>query len=277
MSPFVHNKKLGGRFMGLFTGPTGSGKTVALGSFPGPILIFDFDGRIDPLKHFYPNREDLEYYTVGLSANPRQDTIGFLDFCKKFEALQDHCPYGTVCIDSYTMYSIVAVLHQMGMRDEKDLKHTKGGLPIPDWDEYKGETGVAVQVMETAKIIPAHFIMTAHPVSKAATTKQGGSTNEVLQSMVKTTTLSTYGWKTASILPCYFNEMYHFFSEPNRVGSGVSRYVQTVSSGEVVAKTALPLPNSMEITGLPLYPVLQKILQDHQLKLDEARTKNVQG
>lgn len=259
--------------MGLFTGASGSGKTVALGSFPGPILIFDFDGRTEPLKHFYPKREDIEYYTVGLSAKPREDTIGFLDFCKKFEALQDSCPYGTVCIDSYTMYSIVAVLHQMGMRDEKDLKHTKGGLPIPDWDEYKGETGVAVQVMETAKIIPAHFIMTAHPVSKAATTKQGGSTNEVLQSMVKTTTLSTYGWKTASILPCYFNEMYHFFTEAARVGNGVSRYVQTISNGEIVAKTALPLPGSIEITNLPLYGVLEATLKEHNVKLEAKRAE----
>ena len=34
------------RFMGLFIGPSGCGKTVAECSFPGPIKVLDFDGRI---------------------------------------------------------------------------------------------------------------------------------------------------------------------------------------------------------------------------------------
>lgn len=272
--PFIHQKKLDGRFMGLFVGTNGSGKTVAIGSMPGPILIFDFDGRVDPLINFYPRRKDIEYYTVGLADNARRDVIGFLEFCKKFEALQDRCDYATVAIDSYTMYSVVAVLHQMGYRDEKDLKRTKGGLPIPDWDEYKGETGVAVQIMEVAKVIPAHFIMTAHPVSSAKATKQGGSTNEVLASMVKGSSISTYGWKTASILPNYFNEMYYFESNASsQLGQPIKRTVQTVSAGEVVAKTALGLPATFNITNLPFWPVLQALVKDRVAKIEAARAE----
>jgi hypothetical protein len=272
MSPFAHNKKLGGRFMGLFTGTHGSGKTVAIGSMPGPILIFDFDGRIDPITLFYPDRTDIEYFTVGLSGKPRGDVIGFLDFCERMERLQDRCDYGTVAIDSYTMYSTVAVLHQMGIRDEDTLKKTKGGLPIPDWDEFKGETGVAVQIMEIAKIIPAHFIMTAHPVSKAATTKQGGSTNETLASMVRTSTLATYGWKTVSILPSYFNEMYYFYTDVNpQLGQISQRKIQTVSAGEIVAKTALPLPATLDVTGKPFWGVMQAQVAEYTKKLEAAR------
>lgn len=277
----VHNIVLGGRFFGLFTGTHGSGKTVAVGSFPGPILVFDFDGRIDPIRNFYPTRVDIEYFTVGLSRPPgRSDVITFTEFCKRFEDLQDHCPYGTVVIDSYTMYSTLAVLHQMGVKDIKDVKTTKGGLPIPDWDEYKGETGVAVQIMETAKILPSHFIMTAHPVSKAMTTKQGGPTNEVLASMVRGSSLATYGWKTVSILPSYFNEMYYFHSEGVRnQGETPIRRVQTVSSGEIVAKTALPLPHSFEITNRPMFAVLSAILAEKKLALDTklAAAKQQEG
>jgi hypothetical protein len=274
VSPFVHNKKLGGRFMGLFTGTHGSGKTVAIGSMPGPILVFDFDGRIDPLINFYPHRSDIEYYTVGLSNDSRNDVIGFQEFCQKFEDLQDRCDYGTVAIDSYTMYSTVAVLYQMGARDNKDLKHTKGGLPIPDWDEYKGETGVAVQIMETAKILPAHFIMTAHPVSKATTTKQGGSANDVLASMIKGSSLATYGWKTVSILPSYFNEMYYFNTMVSgQMGNVNKRMVQTVSAGEIVAKTALGLPNIFEITDKPFWPVLEVYMKQRSAEIDAIRAK----
>jgi hypothetical protein len=241
---------------------------------PGPILLFDFDGRVDPLINFYPHRSDIEYFTVGLSDDARADVIGLMTFAKKFEALQDDCPYGTVAIDSYTMYSTTSVLYQMGHRDNKELKRTKGGIAIPDWDEYKGETGLAVQIMEVAKIIPAHFIMTAHPVSKAQATKQGGTTNETLASMVKASTLSTYGWKTASILPSYFNEMYYFYSDvSSQLGQDIKRFAQTVSAGEIVAKTALGLPAKFEITDKPTWPVIEALMQERMKKIEEIRAR----
>jgi hypothetical protein len=160
----------------------------------------------------------------------------------------------------------------MGFRDNKELRRTKGGLAIPDWDEYKGETGVAVKIMEIAKILPANFIMTAHPVTRAQTTKQTGSVNEVLASMVKASTLSTYGWKTPSILPCYFNEQYYFYTETSgQVGQEVKRYVQTVSAGEIVAKTAMGLPNRFEITNTPMWPILESLIKERKAKIEQIR------
>jgi hypothetical protein len=258
--------------MGLWTGSHGSGKTVAIGSMPGPILIFDFDGGIEPLIDFYPRRTDIEYFTVGLSDDTRHDVIGIKKFAEMFEELQVNCPYGTVAIDSYTMYSTASVLYQMGHRDNATLKRTKGGIAIPDWDEFKGETGLAVQIMEVAKIIPAHFIMTAHPVTKAQTTKQGGTTNEVLASMIKATVLQTYGWKTTSFLPCYFREMYHFYSEASsQIAHGVKYFVQTVASGEVVAKSALGLPAKFEITKARMWPILNDLIKERKEQIEKIR------
>lgn len=273
--PKTSDLELGGRFMGLFIGVNGTGKTIAAASFPEPILILDFDGRVAPVRFFYPNKTDIEYWTVGLDGDTRRDVIGFTEFCDKMEKLQDNCPYETVVVDSYTSYSAVAVLHQMGMRGE-DVKKTKGGLPIPDWDEYKGETGVALQILEIAKILPSHFIMTAHPVSAAKTTKQGGSANEVLASIIKGSSLATYGWKTPSFLPNYFNEMYYFFNDVSgQMGQEVRRKIQTVSVGEIVAKTALPLPAIIDVTNKPLYPVLQAILKDYEIKLQAKKEVSV--
>jgi len=267
---------LGGRFMGLFVGPNGTGKTIAAASWPGNILFFDFDGRMAPVRLFYPDRKDIEYITVGLDGGTRSDVIGFTEFTHRFEDLQDRCPYDLVVGDSYTSYSATAVLHQMGLH-EKDVKRTKGGLPIPDWDEYKGETGVMLQILEIAKILPCNFIMTAHPVSKAATTKQGGSTNETLASMIRQSTLATYGWKTVSFLPNYFNEIYYFYNEASaQVGQVTRRFVQTVASGEIMAKTALPLPAVMETQDKPFYHVLQAHLKAYDIKL-QARALAVAG
>jgi hypothetical protein len=258
--------------MGLFYGPNGGGKTVAAASFPGPIMIWDFDGRIEPVTAFYPNRSDIEYWTVGLEADTRRDVIGFRDFCGRFEKLQDRCPYETVVLDSYTSYSAVAVWDQMGVKkmNKESLKLTKGGLPIPDWDEYKGETSVMLQILEIAKILPCNFICTAHPVTRARTTKQGGNVNDVLASMVKASTFATYGWKTDSFLPNYFNEIYYMHADATgQIGQPITRLAQTVSAGEIVAKTALPLPNAIDFTGKPFYKIIQAILADHAIKIQE--------
>jgi hypothetical protein len=129
---------------------------------------------------------------------------------------------------------------------------------------------VMLQILEVAKILPCNFIMTAHPVQKAAAQKQGGSANEVLASMIKQTTLATYGWKTASFLPNYFNEIYSFSNElAIQTGQPIKRYVQTVAVGEVLAKTALPLPPVMETSNKPFYNVLQAHLKDYNIKLQE--------
>jgi hypothetical protein len=280
--PKTSDIDLGGRFMGLLVGTNGSGKTVAGASFPGPGLVLDFDGRTNPIRFFYPKRTDIEYWTIGLDGESlRSDTIGFSAGLDMIENLQDRCPYDWVMMDSYTMYSAVSVYHQMGVRledirrrkklgqsiafkdIEKAVKTTKGGLPIPDWDEYKGETGVMLQIMEIFKVLPCHIIVTAHPISAAKVTKQGGSTNETLASMVKGQSIASYGWKTPSFLPNYFNEMYHFdVQPPTMIGHPPRRIVQTVSAGEVVAKTALPLPETFEITNLPMFNVMKKLLGD---------------
>ena len=146
--PRTIDKKLGGRFMGLFYGPNGSGKTIAAASFPGPVMIWDFDGRVDPITAFYPKRDDISYWTIGLDGDARSDVLGFTEFCDRFTALQNNCPYSTIVIDSYTMYSAVAIWHQMGMRKKYELKMTKGVLPIPDLDEFKGETAVFLKILE---------------------------------------------------------------------------------------------------------------------------------
>ena len=233
-------------------------------------MIWDFDGRVEPVTAFYPKRTDIDYWTVGLDGDARQDVIGFTDFCARFTRLQDTCPYETVILDSYTAYSATCINHQMGFRKQDELKMTKGGLPIPDWDEFKGETSVMLKILEIAKILPCNFICTAHPVTRARTTKQQGSVNEVLASMVRASTFATYGWKTDSFLPNYFNEIYYFHTDVSSQVATPNKYmVQTVSAGEIVAKTALPLPPTFEITGVPFFPVLQKILSDHNLKLQE--------
>jgi hypothetical protein len=85
--------------MALFISDNGN-ENRSNASFPGPIKFYDFDGRMQPVKLFYPNRRDIDYDIVGIEEQrPTGDypgCIGFMQFAKQFEELQDRCPWATV-------------------------------------------------------------------------------------------------------------------------------------------------------------------------------------
>ena len=266
---------LGGRIMALFISDNGNGKTVAAASFPGPIKFFDFDGRMQPVKLFYPNRRDIDYDLVGMEAvRPNASfpgCISFMDFAKQFEDLQDRCPWATVVVDSITALTATAVGFQLGIK-AKDGKGKKlsSGIQVPTWDEFNGETSVVQQILDVAKVLPCNVIFTAHPVDKSI--DMGGT-------LKKARSIAAYGTKTPSLVPIYFNEIYQFGIEPPAApNEPAQRFVLTQPTGKDMAKTALPLPPRINITGKPLYPILKEICAQHNLKLEEKvaeRSTNV--
>lgn len=265
--PNLNTKKIGGLFRGLFVGDPGTGKTIAAGSFPGPMKIYDFDDRVDPLLSFYPLRNDIEYVTVVSQDSERKDCINFMEFCKEFMDLQDRCPYETVIIDSITQMSNCCVLYSLFINGEFNLK--KGKLPRPQFEEYKAETATTLRILEVVKSLPAHFIATAHPISKLEVTVPGD-----LESLRPILSLTGYGTKTPSMIPIGFNEMYHFYNQTvNQPGQAPKRFISTVATGEMPSKTALPLPPTIELTNKKLYNVIQAYLAEHNVKLETARAK----
>jgi hypothetical protein len=262
----LKSKRLGGIFRGLFVGVTGVGKTVAAGSFPGPMMVYDFDDRVEPLRQFYPNRDDIEYKTVvSGKVRHRRDAINFKDWCQEFEDLQDRCDYETIIIDSFTSLSNCSIQYQMGINT--DPKLSKGGIEIPFMDEYKGETQVASQILEVMKNLECHVIFTAHPVNKLMLTKPGE-----MESMRSYRSITAHGTKTPSFVPNYFNEMHYFYTKDvSQMGQKPSRMVCTIQTGDILAKTALPLPPVFEVTDKPYYGVIQAFLKEHNLKLETKR------
>jgi hypothetical protein len=250
--PRTGNMELGGRLICLFVGENKSGKTAALATFPGPIKIYNFDGpgRMTPIKYLYPDI-DLEYVNVGPKAinhpNPDLCVISFVDFCQEFERLQDNCPYGTVAIDSFTSLSTTAVTFQLMARlgdswNMGKMKTTKGGLPIASWDEFNGETTAVAMILDVAKILPCHVVMTAHPLPKTETNKDG----EVIR---RYTTIASFGTKVDKIVPGYFTEIWRFIPESSLTpGEKARYYFYTTPVGVDYASTALPLPGKVEIT-----------------------------
>ena len=169
--PSTFDIQLGGRIMALFISDNGSGKTVAAASFPGPIHFWDFDGRMQPVKLFYPDRRDITYDTVGIEeirpSGAYPGCISFMDFAKRFEDLQDRCPYNTIVVDSITALTATSVGFQLGIKSREGKgKKLSSGIQVPSWDEFNGETSVVQQILDDAKVLPCNVIFTAHPVDK---------------------------------------------------------------------------------------------------------------
>lgn len=250
--PRTGNMKLGGRLICLFVGDNKSGKTGALATFPGPVKIYNFDGpgRMQPIAFLYPDL-DIEYVNVGPKTvnhpDPDLCVMSFVDFCKEFESLQDNCPYGTIGIDSFTSLSNTAVTFQLMARLGDDwtlakVKTTKGGLPIASWDEFNGETTAVAMILDVAKILPCHVIMTAHPIPKTEVNAAG----EVIR---RYSTLAAFGTKVDKIVPGYFTEIWRFIPESSMTpGEKARYYFYTQPVGVDFASTALPLPGKVEIT-----------------------------
>lgn len=254
--------------MALFISDNGNGKTVAAASFPGPIKFFDFDGRMKPVKKFYPNRTDIDYDIVGMEeTRPGPNwpgSLGLMDFCKVYEDLQDYCPWNTIVVDSLTAMTATIVAFQLGIKGTQGKgKKLSSGIQVPSWDEFNGETSVVQQVLDISKVLPCNVIFTAHPVDKSV--DMGGGT------LKKARSIAAYGTKTPSLVPIYFDEIYQFGIEPpNGPDEPAQRFILTQPTGRDIAKTALPLPPRINITNKPLYPLLKGYCEQHEVKLQEA-------
>lgn len=238
----------------LFVGENGSGKSIAAASFfkAGPIRIWDFDGRLKPVKSYFPDA-DINYDTFS-SDNFR---TGFLN---ELESITSNCPYKTLVLDSVTTASTLCIVFQLSVKDK--LKTTKAGLPATSWDEINGETVLFTQMLECLKLIhikhKVNIIWTAHPIPKTTqvTDKDGKTESQ------RSTSLASYGNKIPAIIPGYFDEIYNF----QKVKVGLTSYkhmVNTVPKDELPGKTAFPkkIPVSFDITNQNFYDVFMGFLK----------------
>lgn len=96
----------------LLYGNSGAGKTCFAASFPGPILYFDFDGKVDSAASFFAGKKNLdEIHVVELAHGLHTDPIEEMDKILKLEETAGTPPYKTIVIDSLTTYSNALLRH----------------------------------------------------------------------------------------------------------------------------------------------------------------------
>lgn len=254
-------------FMALIAGPSGCGKSIAINSWlkKGPIYNFDFDGRMASVANWYKSRGlkrgQLEFDTYG--------PTNLYDAVRKLEYFATvSCPYAAISIDSFTAVTVSVVSLSLKNRSSKGKGHqsfpttSKGEMIIPDWDEWKAEATIVVQMIDYCKEIAKKGVAvfwTAHPVSKM---KIEG------KSYTKQTDYTAYGHISKSLLPIYFNEIYYLTTSLEIGASEPRRVCITKPQNDINAKTALNLPTEFDWTNQSFHDVLLDLAIKGQEEVD---------
>lgn len=244
------------KYMAFYVGPNGSGKSIAIASWmkKGSIFYFDYDGRMASVANWYKQRGlkrgQLQYQTFG-PQNIFEAYQLMIEYSKS-------CPHAAIVLDSFTAMTVSTVTfslqRRMGKSDKNLLpKTSKGDLVIPDWDEWNGEATYITMMLDLSKQIAANgtaVFWTGHPVQR--TKIESGQGNSIGR-VTTQTKYAAFGMKSDSLVPIYFNEIYHFATEWDYTEAKPKRICYTQPNGEVAAKTSLNLPTSFEWTDRDFY------------------------
>lgn len=268
LSDVVIGKRI---FMGLKSDP-GAGKTIQAASFAmgGDTYIFDCDNRMAPVILFHsrqPYAKRISFDTYHRNY-PR--------FAAKLEDLYKSCPYDTIIIDSLTALADMIMLQSIMTAGttlseaDKDRKNKMiGGVKLAGIEDFLMEDGALTQVFDALRGLKCNVILTAHVVETK--TSDLKSRKETVKR-----SLLTGGKKPAAKIPVYFDEFYHLYARPNP-GGGMEYMATTTNSADDWAKTALPLPEEIDLTQDKsnispekfLYPQLMNYINDYKAMFAE--------
>ena len=242
----------------LFVGEPGTGKSIQAASFPN-CYIMSTDRRTRALQSFYPDRKDI-WLDVFYDLPP---------LIEKVYELVDKCPYNTIILDSVTKLGQIAINHQLISRfgalvvnkalfkdemSKKELdKSIRGGITLPSWDEYGGESQTLLIIMD--KMLRArenhgcNVIFTAHRFYRTITDKFGKQ--ETVSSII------TGGKLPAAQLPVDFNEIYQFRTLKSNKGD---RFLVDTRESKDISKCTLGLEPTLDVTEKSLYSYVEPCL-----------------
>ena len=246
----------------LLVGPTGRGKTIAAASWPGKTLDIDFDGRHKPIIDWFPERVKAGDFTA--------EVFGADNFWTKFKPLIDglvtYNPFDNIIVDGVTSLSTTVVVMQMLVKGswqgwkanekKEGAKIVSGGVMVPTWDEFNGEAMIISTLLETLKSMKCNLFLTAHPVER---TKIGEN-----KKAERYKSITTFGPKTESIIPTYFDEVWYldYRVDTDNTGKEIIKrtcYTQPTEN-YMEAKTSLKLPKEIDYTDKNLYDCIKAYL-----------------
>lgn len=209
-------------------GPSGTGKTVFATSFPGPIYVLDFDGKVSSAARYWqehdPNR--LEAIKVDDFTPSGEPFSKFRAMIAKLESAaankEKPFPFKTIVLDSFTTFSDALMRHIMS--ENKQIKRMEDHTPaMQDYLIFNNHFKPMVQRILS---LPCNIVATGH----IALDK-----DEVSGELVKRPLLSG---KLPESIPILFEEVYRSFTK--EVDEKTRFLAQTRPDGVHVTRTQIP-------------------------------------
>jgi hypothetical protein len=217
--------KLNAVITALFKGETKTGKTIAAcGKEFWPVYVMDFENRMSSVIHYYrqlyPGEHlDIEYDTYNM------DT-GYMEIDKRMDQLAARCEYKTVVASTLTSYVYCILSHLIKTKFGQKTKSGApagmhvGGIPVNELQDYNAEdAAIMFDLIKFMKILQAqgvNTILEAHVVPYE-------EKNKVTETYNIARPIVTKGRKPPAVVPIFFSEIYHFYTESEGMNVGSSK------------------------------------------------------
>lgn len=226
--------KLSARRKILLYGNSGTGKTVFGCSFPGPIYVADFDGKISSAAEYYnkdsERLEDIDYDTF-LPKDPKD--LVFRNFYNKLAEIKavgksGELKYKTFVLDSLTTYAEAMMVEVMAQNPGIKCLG-QGATTAPALQHYRLLNNHFKNVLNEILSLPCNVVITAH-----IKTDKDELTGEIVREPMLSGQL-------AARLPIMFEEVYRTYTDGS--GTGIKYLAQTQSDRSYKCRS--------QISGLP--------------------------
>jgi hypothetical protein len=200
----------------LLYGFAAAGKTTLAGSFPKPALIFDFDGKTDPLY----GTEGIETVSY-LFSNPTEGAKSWRTFLKDFKEAKKDPKWKTLIFDSLSQMDIVLLLHCLVLSGKHGAED-KPTLPV------YGEMAENYKwfFSEINSVRDKNIIMNAHCAEIRDDGEEGSGVLLALTPLIT-------GKKISPRLPSMFKEVWYLLRESDK------RFLHHVPYKKAIATSCL--------------------------------------
>ena len=253
------------RFVGLFIGRSGGGKSTAAYSFPKPMKVLDLDGRIrgglsnswiDPTGidyEFYPPRGGPNHVATYVKLDKDLETLLLM------QNMPGVTPYKTLVLDSLTFEMIAFLLDAIPLVHAEGAGKKVGQMEMAGPAEYGFQATGTYKVMSFLRSLAIpNVIVTAHIIAKYG--KAPGETNKFAPNVIIGEQLNMTD-KLAEAIPSYFDHIYRFSKVEN--GGRSQYFVKT--DGEMERSAYLSIPREADITGKDFYKWLMNNVKKEEV------------